>query len=344
MLPEKDGLQVCRELRARTSTHSLPFLMLTARADEETKLKALEAGATDFLAKPFSMSELRLRLKNMVDTHRLQKELASQNQRLRAAIEQLQETELHLVQAEKLVSLGRMSAGLIHEINNPLNFARTGLYVLARHAKHLPAEVREEFEDTMRDIEEGVTRVSGIISDLRSFTHPHGGELEDVELKKVVTAALRFLAAEWKNRVEVSVEIPDDFRVPGVSSRLTQVFVNLLQNALDALKSQGPETRPPCIRVTAAVEGGRRLVRVRDNGPGIPPEVQARIFDPFFTTKDVGQGTGLGLSIVYRILAASSSRISVESVPGEFCEFTLEFPLSVEEIEPAAIAAESPSV
>jgi signal transduction histidine kinase len=338
MLPEKDGLEVCRELRARTSTQNLPFLMLTARADEETKLTALAAGATDFLAKPFSVSELRLRLKNMVNAHRLQKELAVQNGRLASAMEELQETELQLVQMEKMVSLGRMSAGLIHEINNPLNFARTGVHVLARHAYHLPEEARAEFEDTLRDVAEGVNRVAQIISDLRSFTHPHGGELEAVDVSPVVASALRFLAAEWKDKVEVTVEIPAGFQVPGVASRLTQVFVNLLQNSLDALKSNASSGRAPRIRVTAHEAGDRRLLRVWDNGPGVPPGLEAKIFDPFFTTKEVGQGTGLGLSIVHRILRDSGARISVASEPGQFCEFTLDFPASVDDFPPAETA------
>ncbi len=332
MLPEKDGLEVCRQLRARTSTQNLPFLMLTARADEETKLAALAAGATDFLAKPFSMSELRLRLKNMVDTHRLQKELAVQNHRLKAALDELQETELQLVQMEKMVSLGRMSAGLIHEINNPLNFARTGVFVLGRHARHLPAAERAEFEDTLKDIEEGVNRVAGIISDLRSFTHPQGGELEQVDVSQVVASALRFLAAEWKDKVEVTVEVPADFRVPGIAGRLTQVFVNLLQNSLDALKTKPFADGGSRIRVTAREEGGRRIVRVWDNGPGVPAGDEAKIFDPFFTTKEVGKGTGLGLSIVHRILRDSGARIWVASEPGCYCEFTLDFPASLEDL------------
>ena len=140
MMPEKNGLEVCRELRERTSTRSIPILLLTARADEETKLAALSAGANDFITKPFSMTELSVRLKNLFDTHTLQQELARQNQVLEATIEQLKETEVQLVHSEKLASLGRMSAGIIHEINNPLNFAKTALYVLRIMTESLSAK------------------------------------------------------------------------------------------------------------------------------------------------------------------------------------------------------------
>ncbi|HEY1082210.1 MAG TPA: ATP-binding protein, partial [Prosthecobacter sp.] len=130
MMPEKDGLQVCRELRERTSTRNIPVVLLTARADEKTKIDCLMAGASDFLGKPFSLTELSVRLKNLTDSHLYQRELAQQKQRLEAALEQIKETEAMLVRNEKLASLGRLSAGLIHEINNPLNYAKQALFVL----------------------------------------------------------------------------------------------------------------------------------------------------------------------------------------------------------------------
>src|SRR5437667_4012052 len=126
MMPEKDGLQACREIRERTSTQNIPIILLTARADEETKLASLSAGANDFLSKPFSTTELHVRVKNLIESHQLQRKLARQNQVLESTIDQLKETEVQLVQAEKLASLGRMSAGIIHEINNRSEERRVG--------------------------------------------------------------------------------------------------------------------------------------------------------------------------------------------------------------------------
>jgi CheY-like chemotaxis protein len=114
MMPEKDGLQACREIRERTSTQSIPVVMLTARADEETKMAALEAGTSDFLPKPFSLTELHVRIRNLVESHQYQIKLSKQNVALESTIDQLKETEMQLVQTEKLASLGRMSAGIIH--------------------------------------------------------------------------------------------------------------------------------------------------------------------------------------------------------------------------------------
>ena len=147
--PEMDGLQVCRELRNRPTTRSIPVVLLTARADEHTKIECLAAGASDFLAKPFSMTEVNVRLKNLVDSHTYQRELAQQKQQLEAALEQIKETESLLLRNEKLASLGRMSAGLIHEINNPLNYARQGLHILGQNAPLLPEDARADFTNAV---------------------------------------------------------------------------------------------------------------------------------------------------------------------------------------------------
>lgn len=331
MMPEKDGFEVCRELRACHSTRQMPILLLTARADEETKLHGLAAGASDFLAKPFSTAELRLRLKNLVDAHRLEQELARQNQKLTATIEQLQETELQLVQSAKMAALGRMSAGIIHEINNPLNFVKTGLFTLGRQARALPLPDRASFDEILHDMQEGVDRVVGIVSDLRGFSHPQGGLVETVDLPSTVEVTLRFLAAEWRDKVQVQNNIPPGFAVPAVRSRLVHILINVLHNSCDALRTKPDTGEPPTIRLDARTIDGWHIVTVWDNGPGIAPDDLPRIFDPFFTTKDVGQGTGLGLSICHRLMNELGGRISVKSEPGRFCEFALEFPADMRE-------------
>jgi len=327
MMPERDGLEVCRELRGRTTTRLLPLVLLTARADEETKLLGLEAGADDFLTKPFSGVELHLRLKNLVASRRLQRDLARQKQVLEATIEELKETEMQLVQSEKMASLGRLSAGVIHEINNPLNYVKTGLVVLGRQGGDLSAAARSRFETVLADINEGVARVVGIVSDLRRFSHPGDGAVTAVEVHETVESALRFLAAEWRGNTRVDNHVPSGFTVAASSGRLLQVLINLLQNSLDSLATRDPAgAEPAAIRITAREEPDRKLVSVWDNGPGIAPRHLDKIFDPFFTTKDVGEGTGLGLSLCYRMVAEWGGRILVNTEEGRFCEFIVEFP------------------
>ena len=327
MMPEKDGLQACREIRERTPTQNIPVILLTARADEETKLAALGAGASDFLPKPFSTTELHVRIRNLVESHSYQRQLSKQNQALESTIEQLKETEMQLVQTEKLASLGRMSAGIIHEINNPLNFATTGLYTLRNKGKYISPEHQLEYAEILKDVEEGIQRVKTIVSDLRMFTHPNTEQLDQVDVAEVVASGLRFLSNEWKDKVTVEQNIPEHQAIWANKNKLIHVLTNLLQNSLDALKRKSFVNETPTIRIEGRVENRRSMLSIRDNGPGIASEHLDKVFDPFFTTKDVGEGIGLGLSICYRIVQQYEGRIRVNTEPGKFCEFTLEFPV-----------------
>jgi signal transduction histidine kinase len=326
MMPEMDGLAVCQELRKRENTVAIPVILLTARADEETKFNALEMGANDFLAKPFSSNELHARIKNLVESHDFQRKLSKQNQSLSNTIEQLKETESQLVQSEKLASLGRLSAGIIHEINNPLNFATTGLFALRNKCKLLAPAERQEYEEILGDVEEGVKRVRNIVSDLRMFTHPEGGPTEPVDVAEAINTSLRFLSGEWKDKVRMELKIAPEQTVPANRNKLIHVLVNLLQNSLDAMRQKKFENETPTISIQSRTEGERSLIAIRDNGPGIEQKHLDKIFDPFFTTKEVGEGMGLGLSICHRIVRGFGGRILVKTEPGKFCEFTLDFP------------------
>jgi signal transduction histidine kinase len=326
MMPQKDGLQACREIRQGAETKNIPIILLTARADEETKLAALEAGASDFLPKPFSSTELHVRVTNLVESYQYQRKLAKQNAVLENTIEQLKDTETQLVQTEKLASLGRMSAGIIHEINNPLNFATTGLFTLRNKGKFLLPEQQEEYQEILQDVEDGIKRVKSIVSELRTFSHPDMEGRDQVEVSEVVSSALKFLSNEWKDKVQVEQSLTEHQTIWANKSKLVQVVVNLLQNSMDAMKTKAFENEKPTVRIEGFVENKKSVLRVRDNGAGIDPKILDKIFDPFFTTKDVGEGMGLGLSICYRIVEECDGRISVKTEPGKFCEFTLEFP------------------
>lgn len=326
-MPEKDGLQVCRELRQQDSTRNIPIIMLTARGDEQTKLAALSAGANDFLTKPFSTTELHVRIKNLLNAHEYQEKLAQKNELLQQTIEQLKQTEMQLVQTEKMASLGRMSAGIIHEINNPLNYAATGLYTLRNKGKLLSGEEQAKFTEVLKDVEDGINRVKNIVLDLRKFSHAETGHAGQVELNEIVNSALRFLSSEWKDQIQVEVNLPENLTVFGNQNRLLQVFINLLQNSMDALKTKSfADGEQPAVRIVGKMDGEKCIVTIRDNGSGIDAENVNKIFDPFFTTKDVGEGMGLGLSICYQIIQENGGNISVASEPGKFAEFTLEFP------------------
>src|SRR5581483_324193 len=263
------------------------------------KLTCLSAGANDFLTKPFSSSELHLRIKNLLQSHHFKKKLANQNRALEKAIEQLKETETLLVQTEKMASLGRMSAGIIHEINNPLNYATTGLFTLRNKTRFLASEQQTEYTEVLRDVEEGLARVRNIVTGLRAFTHPDTEQKDDVLVSDMVASALKFLGGEWREKVRIEQNLPPKLAVRGNQNKLLQVFVNLLQNSLDATRRKTYVNEEPSIRIEGGTEGANVVVTVHDNGEGIPADAISKVFDPFFTTKDVGEGMGLGLSISY---------------------------------------------
>lgn len=253
-------------------------------------------------------------------------QLDKQNRVLESTIQQLKETEMQLVQSEKLASLGRLSAGIIHEINNPLNFTTTGLFTLRKKGQYLAPEQQEEYADILKDVEEGVARVRDIVSGLRTFTHPETESRDQVEVSEVVAAALRFLSNEWKAKVRIEQKLPEHQTVWANKNMLTQALLNLLENSLDALKTKSFVNEQPTIEIEGRLEPGKSILVVRDNGPGIATEHLGKIFDPFYTTKDVGEGMGLGLAMCHTFVQNCEGRISVRTEPGKFCEFTLEFP------------------
>ena len=253
-------------------------------------------------------------------------ELDRSRKALEASLQQLKENELQLVQSEKLASLGRMSAGIIHEINNPLNFATTGLFTLRLKGQSLAPEQQADYTEILTDVEEGLQRVKTIVSDLRMFTHPETESREQVEVAEVIASALRFLSNEWKDKIQIDQQIPAHQMIWANKNKLIHLVTNLLQNSLDALMTKSFQDETPTIRIEGRVENGGSRLSVRDNGPGIAAADLDKIFDPFFTTKDVGAGMGLGLSICYRIVREAGGKISVKTEPGKFCEVILEFP------------------
>jgi C4-dicarboxylate-specific signal transduction histidine kinase len=240
---------------------------------------------------------------------------------------ELRDKQEQLVQAGKLATLGELTTGVAHELNNPLN--NIGLYignVIDRvHLGQL------DTEQALADLEKAMDQVrkaTEIISHLRTFGRAATITVERVDMDDVIERALSLMHEQLRLRaIEVELDLsPDELVVLGNPIQLEQVFINLLTNARDAL-AEAPERR---IRISSRLEGEQIQIVLADSGPGIPADIQSRIFDPFFTTKEVGAGTGLGLSITYSIVKEHGGEITLADSAGG-AQFEIALPLGGEE-------------
>ncbi len=279
---------------------------------------------------------------------RVEGDLKQLNQELERKVEErtadLTRAQAALVQSEKLSSLGQLSASIAHEINNPLAGILTFSKLLARDvATDVPDEARKRvFTKNLGLIQRETERCSAIVRNLLDFARERPLQLRDVDLDKVVTESLSLIGhqlALQNHRVETRLAA-----LPPVHAdfgELRQAFVNLALNAMEAMGKGGRlwvETR-------ASEDGAAVEVSIRDNGPGIPPEIRSKIFDPFFTTKE--KGTGLGLSVVYGIVQRHGGTVRVESEPGQGTCFTIRLPVAqvyVEAGESAGAGGAAPAV
>jgi PAS domain S-box-containing protein len=275
----------------------------------------------------------------------------------RRADEERGRLNAQMLQGQKLQAIGQLSAGIAHEINNPVGYILSNLNTLGEYCQDLrrllrsaavaaeadehgqsPAEALKEFRriaadvhadhliadlgDVVSDCKLGAEKIRDIVRSLREFSHVDEGELRPTDLNKCLEDALRICWNELKYKAEVKKDYQRDLPlVPAYPQRLGQVFINLLVNAGQAIEKRGQ------VLLTTRVEDGFAVVRVRDTGCGIAPEHLGKIFEPFFTTKDVGTGTGLGLHVAYKIVTVHRGRIEVKSVLGQGTEFTVRVPL-----------------
>ncbi len=366
MMPEMTGIELCAEIKRDPALASVPVVLVTSKAEREMKIQGLEHGADDYVTKPFHPRELLARVRSLVRLRHAQQELAvrnslleTTNEELMATMEELKQAGAQLVHAERLAAVGELAAGVAHEINNPVNFAMNA----ARTLRAVVADVRKVAEqvaaidpgdtDAMRRqidalealrtklgfdesaatlteltdiVTEGLDRTAALVGDLRDFAAPGSRDRGPVDLARGLRTTLRLMGHTLTSAgVQIHADIPEGLpQIRGDVRALNQVFLNLLKNAVESFEQS--ERGAGSVWVTARTEEGAVLVEIRDDGPGVAPEVRDRLFEPFVTTK-VGRGSGLGLSISRRIMEEHGGSLDIGSVHGEGARVVMRFPL-----------------
>jgi signal transduction histidine kinase len=318
MMPHLDGVAVIRQLQIPAGVF-LPVLILTADATAEAKKRALEAGAKDFLTKPFDRLEVMLRIRNLLDTRALYLDLERHNRSLEQVVA---ERTQRLIQSEKVATMGSLLAGVAHELNNPLAIVMGQAHLLRGGARE-PALVQRA-----EKILAGADRCARIVRNFLALARQRPPERGQVWVNLVVQETIELLGYDLRtSNVEVVLDLADD--VPPTwadGHQIQQVVVNLVANAIQAMRRLDT---PRGITITTrwTREPARISLEIADSGPGIPADVQERIFEPFFTTKPQGEGTGLGLSLCRRTLEEHGGTITVHSEVGRGATFRLGLPI-----------------
>ena len=288
-------------------------------------------------------------------------ELKESNTQLSVALDNLKDAQTQLVEAEKMASLGQLTAGIAHEINNPINFVKSNINPLRldvrdlldvlneyeslhkineestykkklgeieKFKQQIDVEfVQKEIDSLIVGIEEGAERTAEIVQGLRTFSRLDEAELKTVDVHEGILSTLVIL----KNSTPYYVNIEKQFNAHGdiecYPGKLNQVFMNILTNSIQAITAKPEKNNPETIVITTKdIENDRMQISIKDSGIGMSEEVKHRIFEPFFTTKEVGEGTGLGMAIVFKIIQKHEGHIDIISEPCKGSEFIITLP------------------
>jgi len=363
-MPEMNGYEACQQLKSDPRTRDIPVIFISALTETLDKVKAFQVGGVDYITKPFQFEEVHARTEVHLKLVRAHRAIEEKNEELKRALADLKIAQQHLVQSEKLAALGVLTAGIAHEINNPVNFIKTSalglsadihdlqklleLYEQCRtDCRHptlpdridaLKAEMEyttviTEIEALLHHIQEGVRRTEEIVNSLRTYSRMDAPADEETDVHALINASLVVLKPRYKKTISIEKlygSVPALQVQPG---RLIQVFTNILSNAIDAIHGKEAHQQGTItIRTTRQTResGPYVVIEFCDTGSGIPEAIRDKVFDPFFTTKDVGKGTGLGLSISLGIIQDHNGLIEITNISGTGTAVSVLLPLEKE--------------
>ena len=384
-MPGMNGYEVCEKIKSDYQTREIPIIFISALDDVLDKVKAFKIGGCDYITKPFQVEEVIARVENQLRSRRLSLQLQDKIEMLKEserlqwekacqleeALHELKYTQSQLIQSEKMSSVGRIAAGVSHEINNPISFISgnltcaeqyfQSLILLVETYQKIYPQTQPEIQNIVEEIEldfllddwqkligsmeVGVDRICKIVRSLQIFARQNEAKLKPIDIHESIDNTLILLHHRLKPTGEAGgIEVIKDYyplpKVTCYGSQVNQVFMNILNNSIDALAHQPP---PRMIKISTQMsqeailkrkeEENRLLsdsvvIQIADNGCGIKEEILHKIFDPFFTTKPVGTGTGLGLSVSYQIIVdRHGGQVKCNSTLGKGTELAIELPI-----------------
>lgn len=282
-------------------------VIITGKSTEQTAIDAItQTGVTDYLKKPVKGGELLLAILKVYERYQKDEKSLSVMEDLKVAMEK----------SQKMAILGTFTAGLFHELTGPLHVMSGGIQMVRKNH-----EDKEKLFAAAQLMEDSFKLMKGILENLHNYTRANTGKIEDIKLFDIVAAVKNLVNDKLRDKaIEFKIDIPEDLTVVGSKAGLYQMIMNLAANAIGALKDDGK------LEIHASATADKWILRIQDNGTGMPKEVVERIFQPFFTTKTNDQGTGLGLFIVQKEVEKHKGKMSVNSTPGEGTIFEFEFP------------------
>ncbi|MBF0197371.1 MAG: response regulator [Planctomycetes bacterium] len=350
-LGDMNGVEILE--KAKRYFSDIEGIMVTGDNDSELSIKALRAGAIDYITKPINLDEVLISVQKAMERITLnrnqlyrQRELkisreiiSKMNDELESRIqersEELSHTQTQLFQTSKLATLGEMSTGLAHEMNQPLG----GIALTSKHMRKMVERNRMTDEDVIEaldDIDMSVKRMDHIIKHIRTFARQEAMKFMDVNINETIESALSLMGEQLRlHGIEIQTELNADLpRIDGEPYQLEQVWINMLSNARDSMDEQGKKDsslRKKIVIRTRQLDEAHLEIAFIDNGKGMSEETRKRMLEPFFTTKEVGKGTGLGLSISYGILQSHKGTIDCISSQGKGAEMQILLPLKLED-------------
>ncbi len=336
MMPKMDGLDVCKRINNGDFRHPIHVIIVTAKTDNQSIVQGLEAGASDYIAKPYDPKILKARIQAGVRIITMNEELRKYSYDMEKLAK---ERAMQLIHSDRLATIGMLSSGIAHEINNPTSFISVNIQNIEDNWHHIdktiqsaPASANKAIAATLSakmpgiftDIRKGIKRINSIVSSLKNYYKSDKNSRKSREaIKVVIDEAIQLCQNRLKENIELIVNISED--IPKICinpQEIEQVLVNLIINAIDSMQ----DTEEKKLTITANKAGDTMDIRVKDTGNGIPAKDLKNIFNPFFTTKSKSKGTGMGLSISKNIIQNHNGELFARGNEISGMEFIIKLP------------------